>query len=111
MTAWDGFVSPDNIAMGLAVIGALGVSAIGFIAKRGKAGSQDVEVAGALIDRVQARDLIAALDRNTAALERNTAQERQHLQELQENGRELRRLTDEVIRGGGVTHPPYGRKD
>jgi len=82
------------IYLGMAVGGGLSVfvARLGILSGR-KANGQPIELAGAVIDRETADELIEALRKNTAAHERLT--------ELLEDVRlEMRDLTHEIIRAG-----------
>lgn len=90
------WVTPDNIAAGIAGLGATFLALLGYSRGRSKPETSNVEIAGALIDSSKAQDVIDALDRNTAALVQNTEMKRRHLEELQANTSEVRDLASEI---------------
>jgi hypothetical protein len=65
----------------------------------GPNGGEVVELAGALIDGKDARALTHALDRNTAELKRCGDATEKSADRVEDATREIRRMTDEMIRG------------
>ncbi|MDO6587319.1 hypothetical protein Q4543_17545 [Salipiger sp. 1_MG-2023] len=90
-------LTPEYIANIAAGLGLAALTLYGFFRKKPPK-SGNLEVAGALIDGTQARNVVDALDRNSAALDRNTEANRKHVEALEDNSRETRRLADEIIR-------------
>lgn len=97
----SGLLTPESIASGVAAFLAIVLGALGYSnGRRGGASGASVEVAGALIDGRQARDVTEALDRNTAALAENTAEKRRHRAALEANTQIMQRHFDVAYFGG-----------
>ncbi len=91
----SGLLTPESIASGVAAFLAIVLGALGYSnGRRGGASNAQVEVAGALINGAQAREVTEALARSTAALEASTAETQRLREAIEANTQILQRHFD-----------------